>query len=71
MHHLFTETEFRGRGVGSSLIDACKVKAKEMFCGYITVSTHPDNLAAQCFYESKGFVRRDGDVPKFRMRLGD
>lgn len=71
MHHLFTETAFRGRGVGTSLVEACKLKAKEMSCGYLTVSTHPDNVAAQRFYETKGFLRRNGDAPRFGMRIDD
>jgi ribosomal protein S18 acetylase RimI-like enzyme len=71
MHHLFAETAFRGRGVGTSLVEACKLKAKEMSCAYLTVSTHPENLAAQRFYEAKGFLRRndDGSGPRFGMRI--
>lgn len=69
LHHLFTEPAFRGRGVGTGLVDACGLKAKAMACDYLTVSTHPDNLAAQRFYESRGFVRRVGEAPRFAMRL--
>jgi ribosomal protein S18 acetylase RimI-like enzyme len=73
MHDLFAETAFRGRGVGTSLVEACKLKAKELSCAHLTVSTHPDNLAAQRFYESKGFLRRtdDGSGTRFGMRIGE
>jgi len=73
LHHLFTETAFRGRGVGTSLVEACKLKATEMCCANLTVSTHPNNLAAQRFYETKGFLRRkdDGSGPRFGMRIGN
>ncbi|MCX7299103.1 MAG: GNAT family N-acetyltransferase [Rhodobacterales bacterium] len=73
MHHLFAETAFRCRGVGTSLVEACKLKAKQLSCTYLTVSTHPDNLAAQKFYETKGFLRRndDGNGPRFGMRIGE
>jgi ribosomal protein S18 acetylase RimI-like enzyme len=73
MHHLFAETAFRGRGVGTSLVGACKLKAKELSCAHLTASTHPDNLAAQRFYETQGFLRRHGDDsgPRFGMRIGE
>lgn len=73
LQHLFAETAFRGRGVGTSLVEACKLKAEEMSCAYLTVSTRPDNLAAQRFYETKGFHRRNDDSsgPRFGMRIGE
>lgn len=69
MHHLFTETAFRRHGVGRSLVEACKIKARLLSCRYLTVSTHPDNHHAQAFYESLGFVRRDAHTPRFSMPL--
>jgi ribosomal protein S18 acetylase RimI-like enzyme len=73
MQHLFAETAFRGRGVGTSLVEACKLKAKEMSCAYLTVSTHPNNQAAASFYETKGFLRcnDDGTGPRFGMQIGE
>ena len=55
MHHLFTEATFRRHGVGRSLVEACKIKARLLSCRYLTVGTHPDNDHAQAFYESLGF----------------
>lgn len=71
MHHLFTERQFRCLGVGTSLVKACKIKAKSLSCRYLTVGTHPDNKDAQAFYEALGFVRRDSHPPRFSLRLED
>lgn len=65
MHHLLTEATFRRRGVGRSLVEGCKIKARLLSCRYLTVSTHPDNHHAQAFYESLAFVRRDTHPPLF------
>jgi len=69
MHHLFTEPDFRGRGVGRSLVYACKVEAKSLSCRYLAVGTHPNNHEAQAFYSSLGFERRDAHPPRFSIRL--
>ncbi|TQS70685.1 GNAT family N-acetyltransferase [Rhodobacteraceae bacterium] len=69
MHHLFTEKGFRGRGIGTALVDACKTKAKALSCRYLMVGTHPDNNEAQVFYENLGFMRRDGLPPRFSLRF--
>lgn len=69
MHHLFTEATCRGRGVGRSLVEACKIEARSMSCTYLTVSTHPENIKAQAFYESAGFARRDAQIPRFSVPL--
>jgi len=69
MHHLFTEEGFRGRGIGTALVDACKTKAKTLSCRYLMVGTYPDNHEAQAFYETLGFMRRDGQPPRFLLRL--
>jgi GNAT superfamily N-acetyltransferase len=69
MHHLFTEESFRGRGVGSSLVEACKLKALELSCRFLTVGTSADNLKAQEFYVALGFNRRNDTPPRFEMSL--
>ncbi|WP_448956103.1 GNAT family N-acetyltransferase [Labrys neptuniae] len=71
IHHLFTEANFRGGGVGTSLVEGCKIKARMLSCRYLTVGTHPDNHQAQGFYESLGFARRDSHHPRFSMRLDE
>ncbi|MGS1134512.1 N-acetyltransferase family protein (plasmid) [Rhodanobacter sp. UC4439_H6] len=69
MHHLLTDADHRGRGVGKGLVEACKMKAKMLSCGYLAVGTHPDNRAAQEFYEAIGFLRRDSHPQRFSLRL--
>lgn len=69
LHHLFTEAAFRGRGVGHSLVEACKLKAISLSCRYLTVGTHPDNHKAQSFYEGLGFERKDAHPPRFSIQL--
>lgn len=69
MHHLFTEEKIRGRGIGTTLVDACKTKAKALSCRYLMVGTHLDNHKAQAFYEALEFMRRDGHPPRFSLRL--
>jgi ribosomal protein S18 acetylase RimI-like enzyme len=69
MHHLFAEAEFRGRGVGTGLVEACKMKAQALAGRYLMVGTHPDNREAQAFYEALGFVRRDSHPPRFVLQL--
>ena len=71
MHHLFIEGRFRGRGVGTALVDACKTKAKALSCRYLSVGTHPDNHEVQAFYEALEFMRRDCHPPRFSLRLED
>ncbi|WP_406870608.1 GNAT family N-acetyltransferase [Thioclava sp. 'Guangxiensis'] len=69
IHHLFTEASLRRKGVGHSLVDACKITARALSCSYMTVGTHPDNHKAQTFYEKLGFERRDAHPPRFAIRL--
>lgn len=70
MHHLFVRAEARGTGAGSVLIKASTEAAKGLGCRYLAVGTHPDNMAAQAFYESAGFTRTQGG-PRFRIKLGE
>ena len=69
LHHLFTDPACRGRGIGRGLVEACKLEATSLSCRYLTVGTHPNNHAAQAFYASLGFERRDAHPPRFSIRL--
>lgn len=69
MHHLFVEENCRGHGVGGALVSASKVIARDLACRYMMVGTHPENTAAQVFYEALGFERRDAHPPRFSLRL--
>ncbi|XDA96662.1 GNAT family N-acetyltransferase [Sulfitobacter sp. LCG007] len=69
MHHLLAAAEFRGTGVGRSLVEGCRIEAISLSCRYLAVGTHPDNHRAQAFYTSLGFERRDAHPPRFSVRL--
>jgi len=69
MHHLFTAPDHRGAGVGAALVGAALHTARQKGCAYVTVGTHPDNLAAQGFYLSQGFQRRPDTPARFSIRL--
>ena len=69
MHHLFIEASFRGKGIGRGLVEGCKIHARSMSCGYLTVGTHPENHRAQAFYDAIGFDRKDAHPPKFSLQL--
>lgn len=45
----------RGRGVGSSLVDAAVARARELGCTRIRLTTTNDNLDAMRFYQRRGF----------------
>ena len=51
--------EWRGKGIGSMLIDHALDFAQREGFGRITLLTDHDNVAAQQFYRSKGFARSE------------
>jgi len=69
LHHLFVEKEFRGTGVGRQLIKASMQKSRELFCAYMIVSTHPENVSAQAVYLACGFDERNGSHSRFHISL--
>jgi GNAT superfamily N-acetyltransferase len=69
LHHIFVVESARGRGVGRALIDAAIACAKAEGARYLTVGTHPDNLAAQDIYRSAGFEEFNSDGVRFRMKF--
>lgn len=68
MHHLFGDSHARGRGIGHALISASLELTRGLGCRYMTVGTHPDNLAAQAVYRAVGFEQIDGAGPRFRKK---
>jgi len=69
IHHLFVAAGFRRRGVARSLVQGCRIEARALGCRYLTVSTHPDNHAAQAVHAALGFERQDARPPRFAIRL--
>ena len=69
VHHLFVETEWRGRGVGRRLLDACGDHAKALGCSNLTIGTSPDNTYAQEMYRRYGFVEMPAGGARFKLAL--
>ncbi len=60
--------EFRGKGVGTSLVERALECALSEGCGRVTLLTDHDNEAAHNMYRTCGFTRSDMVV--FRMLIG-
>lgn len=69
LHHLFVRPDARGRGIGRALIARAETLARALGCGYLIIGTHPDNLAAQAFYQSLGYGEMQNSARRFTRRL--
>lgn len=69
LHHLFVQPGRRGRGVGVRLLHGAEAKARALGAGWMTVSTHPDNRAAQGFYTAQGYEPLTSAAPRFVRKL--
>ncbi len=58
--------EYRGKGIGSSLLTAAIDKCRQLGCCEIEVSTEMSNEAARALYQASGF---SGDAVLFEMDL--
>ena len=56
IEELVVRAGYRGRGVGSALMDDLLAQLVEIGCTEVSVATMPDNEAAQRFYRQHGFV---------------
>ena len=65
LHHLFVAEGHRGRGVGTAVVAACEALARGLACSYLIIGTHPDNRAAQVWYQGLGYA----PIPNTAMRL--
>ncbi|MGC4094845.1 MAG: GNAT family N-acetyltransferase [Polyangiaceae bacterium] len=62
---LAVSPEYRGRGVGSRLVDAACERARALGCAGLVLWTQPSMQAAQRLYFAHGFVRcaeRDSEL---------
>ena len=59
LEDLVVAPEWRGKGLGSRLIEVAEKFAREEGFGRITLLTDSDNELAQHFYRSKGFSKSD------------
>jgi GNAT superfamily N-acetyltransferase len=69
LHHLFVAQGQRGRGIGTALIAASLDLARDLECDYMIIGTHPENFAAQGFYQSLGFERMPTTAVRFTRSL--
>ncbi len=69
LHHLFVQPGWRGQGVGALLLRAAEAKAAGLGALWVTVSTHPENHAAQGFYRAQGYDPMTSPAPRFVRRL--
>ena len=59
LHDLFVGPEYRRRGVGRALIDACLEQSRERGVARMGWDTAPDNAGAQRLYDSLPGVHRN------------
>lgn len=57
LNDLFVNEAFRGRGIGSRLLEAAREYAVRTGTKGLTLTTATDNIAAQHLYEASGYVR--------------
>lgn len=69
LHHFFVCPEQRGKGLGAQLLKAAEEAARARGARYLVVGTDAGNGAAQDFYLSQGFARRQGAGARFSKRL--
>lgn len=71
LHHLFVTERARGMGLGRRLVEAAINEARLGGCAFLVLGTHPENFAAQRFYESLGLKRAAQERPRFQLMLCD
>ena len=55
LHHLFVIPDARRLGVGRALVRAVEDLGRNLGCSYVIIGTHPDNVAAQAYYQHLGY----------------
>lgn len=63
--------EFRQKGIGKALTEACIQKAREMGLREVNLSSNPGRAAANKLYQSMGFIRRETNVYRYPLSKGD
>ncbi|MFN4100064.1 MAG: GNAT family N-acetyltransferase [Pararhodobacter sp.] len=68
LHHLFVRPDHRGTGLGGALVQAARDHAAAEGARYLMLGTHPDNHAAQAFWQAQGFEPH-APGPRFRLKF--
>ena len=55
LHHLFVIPEARHLGIGRALVQGVEDLGRNLGCSYVIIGTHPDNVAAQDYYQHLGY----------------
>ena len=55
LHHLFVAPEARHLGIGRALVQGVEDLGRNLGCSYVIIGTHPDNVAAQDYYQHLGY----------------
>ena len=67
---MMVDTRWRGRGVGSKLVESCIAWATEHGAHKITLTVWPHNTAALALYGKFGFVEEASMRRHYRRRNG-
>lgn len=65
------DQNFRSKGIGKALTEACLQKAGEMGLREVNLSSNPSRAAANKLYQSMGFTRRETNVYRYPLSKGD
>ena len=55
LHHVYVQPALRRLGVGRALVSGVEELGRDLGCSYVIIGTHPDNVAAQAYYQHLGF----------------
>ena len=69
LHHLFVEPTARHQGVGRQLVLAVETMGRNLGCTYVKIGTHPDNDAAQGYYQHLGYAPHASLAKRFSKRM--
>ena len=55
LHHVYVQPALRRLGVGRALVRGVEELGRDLGCSYVIIGTHPDNVAAQAYYQHLGY----------------
>jgi ribosomal protein S18 acetylase RimI-like enzyme len=61
------DQDYRHRGWGKALTEACLVKARELGLRQVNLTSRPSRVAANHLYQSLGFVQRETNVYRYSL----
>lgn len=68
IHDLIVLSDYRGKGIGSKLLEAVADKAKASGCCKVTLEVRSQNTDARRLYERRGFTDAGGQPTQFLER---